>query len=716
MTPAIRTIFYHASLSGAQLEVKNPAGWQDLAVSLERHDEYHTLIEYFKGNFLWYGNAMSTLKAIEAASGINTDVRVTFEISFKEGVWELIFEGLIKLAQLEEIFAADREAKLLAPVIRDDFWSKFINRIKQPVNLESTTDLDGGTRTAVNKTSVFMRSQLLRKRIQADRQASTPFIGATYSGNTTKYFIPTLQENQINEDVGDFFGIADEVTDNVPTTDRIHFLKLNAQSTGTWVFSNNMRLKVTVGNPQNGDTISADIIIVRRKVETGALTTHTTSIIPNTVLTNTPYDSGWLDFGLLQPSFNPTFTDCSAGDEFYFYFRVISNLAAIGGSTNRIEFDVAQLNRLYAQTDSLYPDSTTDAYLIKEAAESIVSKYVGQDAAVTSTKFSNSTFNRNAIFRGKHVRGYGFTAKPMQMSFEEWWNGANPMFNLCLGYTEISGVKKIFIEDKGYAYNPTVIVNLPEAGNLVRKYDLERYFKSVEIGYAKWSAESASGIDDPNTKQTRNTNLKAFGKDEKIVSQFLTAGLAIERSRRNRVELGKDDRLDEDIMLVSVIDDSGWKLEFNENFDAITNVLNSDKRANLRHTPMRVFRRWINYLAPSLGAAENFVFGKGEGNFDATTQLDPTDYEALTNPDAIIDEKGNFAAGTNRLWVPRIYELNDYSMSWETYKDIRENKNNAVGVSRGTSGFAPMFIINLDYQMFKGKANMTLLQATSTPI
>lgn len=716
MTPAFRTYFIHPSISGGQQIVTNPAGWKDITLSLERHEEYHTLIEHFKGNFMWYGSAFETIRTIRNSFGPSAVLKVRFEISFEEDVWETLFTGTIRLIQMEELSAGDQEYKIVAPVIRDDFWSKFINQIKKPVDLSSTKAVGGGTVTAVPNVTVRMRSQILLKQIRAEREATTPFLGVNYSGNTTKYFIPTLSANQLNDDVGEFFGIADQISDNLPTTDRLFFMKLNSRSTDNWTFSNQMRMKLTIGNPDNFDTVSADIIIARRKVETGVVETFTTTFIPHTILTNTPYDSGWLDFGSLQPTFNPTFTNCSAGDEFYFYVRVVSSLSALlGSSTNRVHFDVASTNRLYAQANSSFPETFTDAFLIKDAADSILRKYTSNNSPLISTKFANTTFNRNAIFRGKHNRGYAFSDKEISMSFEDWWRGADPMFNLCLGYTKVSGDDKIYIEDKSYAFNPTVIVNLPNCRNIVRRYDEDRFINSVEIGYQKWSAESNSGIDDPQTKQTRNVQEATFGKDLKILSQFITAGLAIERSRRNRLEFGKDDRLDEDMMLVSVIPDgSDWQLEFAENFATVSEVLNSSTRANLRHTVMRVFKRWRNlFNYDSL----LYMFGRGEGNNLAQTRLAPTDYEATANPDELINEKSNYSTGVSpRLWYPYLAEVNDYEMSWETYQLLNENKNNAVGISRGETGFVPCFLLDLDYSIFKGRANMLLIQRNNEEI
>jgi len=719
MTPALRTTYYHSSLPGGQLVVKNPIGWQEITISLDRDPDFHSLVEYFKGDFGWYGSARTTLKAIENASGLNTEVRVVLEVSFKEGVWKLLHDGLMKLSQIEEIYKGTRPYKALCPITRDDFWSKFMNRKDNPVNLEGTTDLDGGTRSAVAKTTVLMRGQTIRKRTFGKRDNN--FSPAVFRSKSRIYAQGNYYLDNINEDSGDFASYEYIGTDE-PTVNNYFGLNVNQSSQGDYTaeVQHKVKLKLdAIGLFFNDDTVTWDHVIKLVRTN-GTIETRTKNILNAAVIGtgggSSNYDSGYQTF-----THNESFTGVTVGDKFYSYFTWLVTDANVQAANidNSLQFDGSYTNQ-YFQTSALtnFINTSTDAYLLKDAAEAIISKYVGADNVVTSTKFTNTTFNRNATFRGKHNRGFSFSQKEFSLSLKDWWEAFEPAFNLSLGYTKVAGVNKIFIEDKSFVYNPTPVVNLPYCDNLVRRYDLERYFKSIEIGYKKWSAESNSGIDDPQTKQTRNSGLKTFGKDEKILSEAITAALAIERSRRNRVEQGNDDRLDEDLMLVSVIPDGGnWQLEFDENFDTITNVLNPTKRANLRHTVMRLFRRWANYLNPSLNAGQPFTFGRGEGNYDVTTRLKPTDYEATANPDPLVDEKASVnSASSPRLWEPKIYVHENYAMSFATYEQIRDNRNNALGISLSNSGFVPMHILNLDYQVFKGKANLTLLQATNATI
>lgn len=695
MTPGLRTILYHSSLPVEGVVVKNPTGWKDITISLERDGDFHTLVEYFKGSFMWLGSAMSVIDQIESIDGVNAEIRVVFQISIKINVWETLFDGLLKLDQSEHQYQGSRKNKVLIPVVRNDFWSKFINRLDSPVNLESTTDLDGGTRVAVAKTQIFFRSQELRVR-------------GEYSQNND------IEYTEAQASAGDLIDIGfsqsdlNEVKEKQTITDQI-------SNTST---SPKIILKIVDGGQY---TFDCQVRIQRYSQLTTPPFTVTTSPFGQAtfyIQFNSETPIAFAKVNVTSPiqycdhKLNATYNR-NPGDTVKIWGVIDNNSWKFAGNDDKFiifgdTFGGINQTYLYITADTTFDNSLSDCYLLRQSAESILSKITGRDDVLISTKFQDQ-YNWNAIFRGKHNRGYTFVQKEMAMSFKEWWDGCEPQFNLCLGYTDEN---QIYIEDKAHAYNPTPIVNLPNASGLVRKYELEKYYRTIEAGFAKWSAESASGMDDQQTKQTRNTPIKLFGSDLKIISRFLAAALAIERSRRNRVEFGKDDRLDEDLMIVSVLPYFGiWQNEFDENFSAVNNLLNPDKRVNLRHTPARILRRWANVINSAFNVSDSITFAKGEGNYDAETTLETTDYEAAV-AGGLINESGVYTVGAQKLWVPKIWELAQYPMEWSTYKTIRANKNNAVGLSRFDSNFAPMHIMNLDFQVFGGSASMTLLQAT----
>ncbi len=757
MTPRTRFTFFHASLAGGQLVVNEPVGWKASVLSLELDEKLSSRVEYFKGNFMWYGTAMSTLKGIEGI-GLDEEIRVLIEITFiTNGTWETLFDGLVKIAQLEELFKINQPYKLLAPIISNNFWAKIVNRFDTPVNLEGNEDLDGNARTAINKVLVRMPSQKIR--VNGEYQQSIPaLIGSlydyTFSDPSAQFDMDNDHYAQIDFDTS----VLDEAKTkhnllSAPTGTvfpvniftALYDGVYNFESKLTFMRSFNLSIPSAVApnDPTDllRDTDASGTRLLRAYFQKNNEAPIEFAIADTAVFIFTKIS------GFTEYTANENFT-LIAGDKVtlfvqsggnWFYqnngaFRSFEQLYMIGRNTTELQLsgggfggwtdggDKVDLESFTAnyepesylkiQADTTYVETTTDAFLVKDALESILSKYAGADNVIISSKFTNETFNRNAVTRGKNARGWSFADKQFSMSAKDWWEGCDPVWNLGMGYKVVDGVHKIELEDKAHFFNPTTIVNFSNVANLTRRYDLERFFKAIELGYIKWSAESSSGIDDPQTKRIWATALKTYGRDYKYLSKLFAGSLGIEQVRRDRVELKNDNKLDEDILLMALMPDGdNWVTEFMENYDSVTGLLNEEFRINLRHTAARLFKRWANVMNPSIPDGNEFKFAQGEGNYDMTSQFNPADYEATANPDAVVSEKENFVASSNRLWVNKIYEVKKHPIFWYDYKQIRDNKNNAIGISISNADWSPMHIINLDYEIFAGKFSALLLKA-----
>ncbi len=312
MTPKLRTIFYHSSLPGGQKTVKNPAGWKKTVISLERSETYHSLIEQFKASNLWYGNARETLLAIQESDGANAEVRVTLEVKWSElGEYEFVYDGLIKLAQFEEIYTGINSNKLNAPIIRDGFWSKFHNRYDRPVNLESTTDLDGGTRAAVNKIVLSMPSQAIRVKFErltgwADNVTrtldETSVISYPVSG-LTKLYILFSNENVLIDEVQDRYEYGSQFS-NIKPTDALKY-QLIAKYSGEYNFNASLRYFFALS-----DSRTYDVKWYRAIRSNGTLT--------ETQIGSTQSGTGAtiIDDGARVLSLS---TNLNSGDEFYLW-------------------------------------------------------------------------------------------------------------------------------------------------------------------------------------------------------------------------------------------------------------------------------------------------------------------------------------------------------------------------------------------------------------
>jgi hypothetical protein len=308
--------------------------------------------------------------------------------------------------------------------------------------------------------------------------------------------------------------------------------------------------------------------------------------------------------------------------------------------------------------------------------------------------------------------------KPFALSFDQFWQGINPILCLGLGYTKSGTQDRIEILQRGDFYNTTTVLNLDYVNNIEQSYDTKRIFKSVEIGYDKWSAESDSGIDDPQTKRTYRTRFKTVGEDLKITSKFVAASLAIEQTRRNTKEIGKDWRLDDDVIIISTDESSPPAVELATNFSSVTNLLNYTTRYNIRLSCARLLMTWRKFLNGCLTwytTNDDFAFASGEGNYDMTSTM--TAAGSCPGDGISLSEKQDIDGGYGQdfMFIPIVYTF-EHPLSFDDYKLIRDNRKNAIGVSRGNSGHIPCHILSLEYTPTHPKAKFTVLLGQLTPI
>jgi hypothetical protein len=158
MTPQFKFTIYHNVIAPNGLAIPQPLGWKDTNLSFERDKLYHSIVEYFKGTFVWYGLAHSTFKNIEFNYGPEALVRLVIEINYGRG-WDLepVFDGLVDLPQLDDIAKSNTFYKTVIPVIRDDFWTKLIANRSVPYAISTA-----------NKITLPLPSQVVRLRYLAD--------------------------------------------------------------------------------------------------------------------------------------------------------------------------------------------------------------------------------------------------------------------------------------------------------------------------------------------------------------------------------------------------------------------------------------------------------------------------------------------------------------------------------------------------------------------
>lgn len=169
--------------------ISEPDGWKGAKIIFERHPEFMSLVEYYEGSanggFIFYGSdgrvdgGIDFIKEIEQTYGFDARIDITVEYTPDDILYQILFEGQLDLSAKNEL----KDNRMQVPIIRDDFWAKFINRMETPVDLSSLVDLDGNAVDPVTPITVELTCQLINQNFVGFLPVSTYSFGSGITGN-----------------------------------------------------------------------------------------------------------------------------------------------------------------------------------------------------------------------------------------------------------------------------------------------------------------------------------------------------------------------------------------------------------------------------------------------------------------------------------------------------------------------------------------------------
>lgn len=691
------------TISGTQL-INEPDGWKGIKIKLERHPEYHSLVEIIDTNFFFYNQnrfvdgGREYLRNIELTQGLNALVSILIELTEDGTNYDEVFTGNLDLSTIKDVSRGTTFYYFGCSVIPDDLWATFENRKGTKIDLNSTLDLDGSAVAAPSATTLTLSSQAVRKKTYLSQYRFNDALYSAWSyvvNSTERYTILDLPRVDLDEIQTRFTYPPGLGTANNPTAVATVDLELfEVEEPGSYAFD----IQIVLANQQSavGSTYpTAGSLVIRLEINKAAADTLVETVLGTIAVNQRGRHTYTGTKSLLK------------GDKIKLWLEWTP-----AGPSGTTMFVIG--NGLYEDSyisiiaDTNYYVTSTPALLIHDAANALVKRMISS-GAVYSDYFGGTTQGYsvngcgylNALMKGLHVRGYSFAEKPFAMSFDEWWMGANPIFNLGLGVESVAGVDKIRIEQKSHFYNDTPILYFDNVNDIERTYDKSLIFKSVNIGYQTWAAESASGIDDPQTKHTYATVFKMIGQDITIQSSFVAASLAIEQTRRNRKEIGTDWRLDDNVMIINL--QSTTAPEIGAPFTSITNLLNSSTRYNIRLSVNRNLRRWLNYLGGCVWTISGiFRFTSGEGNYtmSVAANSDTCDPGPWTENDNV-----NVSASSPQdlLVTPEMLRVK-VPLPWTDYQTLKANKTQAIAISQTDTDHWICHIQSSEYSIAEGSA------------
>jgi hypothetical protein len=717
-----------------------------------------------------FDGGINIIKYIENIYGIDADLIVRIEISFDDGeTFQEVFNGLYDFSETEE----NNKNQIQSAIISSEFWTKFINRAETQVDLQSTTGLDGSTVDVITPINLLMTSQAIEARMLSTQKEGFNTCLTYDAGFTDPSFqqdIPVNSFAQINLDDSEIDELTfnhNIIFATVASEDDVAEL-MTTEYAGQYAIDIKISMTVFRYNgsftPNDQDVIYIDFshtaftygmtLFIKIGDETPIALTRTDQSY--TFVVAIPFaatqTNQWSEFTYSDTRFIAAGTTIklymqNTGSVAYGYgnntFDLLIQNPFILGTTNSglmqpiieslypgdlLDGQTQDLRKEFAIPpggieshisiigQTIFPETNAQAFFIHDSARSIIDRITDKNNSLTATDLGNTLTHpaygsaacdsRFVNIRGLQIRQYSLSDKPFQMSWKQWWAGAHPIFNLGLGYT-LGG--QIEIGKREDFFSSDVSVQFDWVEDIIRRYDNDVIFNKVDIGYQKWQSEDVSGIDDPQTKHSYATRFKKVGKPLSILSDWIAASLAIEKTRRETQKKSKDYKYDDETFIVSLstVTDVTYNdvvPEKDENFTYITGLLNSETRYNSRLTPARNLIRWISFLSGCLQdyTSSFFKFVSGEGNYDMDSDLADGDCDDFSEA---VSEKQDIPVSTDRIHLPDVFEIKA-PLYWEEYLTIRNNRKKAIGISQTASDHTLFYIKQLDYDICHSKATI----------
>ncbi len=428
-----------------ELQISEPGGWNDAKIKLERNEKYHSLVELYEQPLTFYGEnashngGLDYIHNIEQTQGVDADVKLTIELDFGDG-YETLFIGLLDLSQLKEFdgYKAD------IPVIREDAWTKFINRSNIPVDLQSVLDEDGNSIEPITPLDLTLTNQ----------KVSTQLVGSV--GETVEI---NLLENtewlQVDNTTVTVSEIETKYTIPIGVNPSLPVNLFSMLYDGEYTFD--FRFEVS----------DMDTLASVTQVDPG-FDFHFFYQLND----NTPIQFAEADTANSGNSTNPGFTaftyntgtvTLSQGDEIRVYATTVLDFQyVIIWGTDGVLFTSslgslnypsgAQGSWITGSATTTYDSTQSDTLLLHDAAESITKRISGMsvksDYMGGPLTTSDNVYEEDGcaypftLMKGLHIRQYSFTDKPFSLSFDDFWKGVDPIFCLGLGYEQISPLKQ----------------------------------------------------------------------------------------------------------------------------------------------------------------------------------------------------------------------------------------------------------------------------------
>ena len=716
--------------------IEEPIGFDDLKMTMKRHDYHGMGAEVSLGDLEFYGAAFNVIKD---AYDADIDGEVIYKI---EGDGTTIYTGQVDLTTCSFVRGDYQSVK--AKVGEVGLMTTFNNRTKTEIDLTEPKTVDGDDVTIPTWRSIHIP---LKHLLYTNRSKQKTDTTITTSGGHNPY--PGTGVWMSTEYPYIFLPIGVATTNEFGTFEQANPYTTNA---------------ISDVDPQY--VASSD-----HESRFGSNTKVQVRIVLNATLTRT--NTGWTPVGqnyirwhleardasgnvitgpekkVYKPdvNYNGATWDLScelegelnAGGSVKYYIKFDIDL---GTATSQSFYGHIQIHKgsfvemtmhdNRAETDPVYADMllTHDALNVVTSAISENGLSVKSDWYRTPESYLNSGTTGGgackALTNGYHIRGLftdGELKRNMPLSFKTLIESLDALDCIGWGFSTEDDELFVRVERWDWFYKDTTILTLTNVAEVTTEVYTDYIPTELKIGYKKYATQDQyNSIDSPHGARTFVSGIKALSKALTKECEFVADNYAIEETRRakNDVNETEETTYDESIFVFELVRQAPPvaigqtptppSYTIVHSATAASNVGLASEFINAKLTPRHMAARWRAFLF-STNNTTPFRFTAGEINYKSSfktvpenslNQLIGATYLQSFAVKAPQVENDDISYSHAKFKAEKITFTCPLSIA--QYKTVKANPYGLVSVN-GTLGW----IIDFKYSFHDGTADFTLL-------
>jgi hypothetical protein len=321
--------------------------------------------------------------------------------------------------------------------------------------------------------------------------------------------------------------------------------------------------------------------------------------------------------------------------------------------TQNLKIEIKEIeSKVIVEEDSFFEKSTTKAILAHEFFERLVAIATNSQKSFVSNYFGRKELGYKEDGPGAYIAfTHGFWVrqfdkfpiptegppkienlfKPLTTSFKEAFISVDALKCMGMGIEKVGFKEVVRIELLSYFFNNNVTIKLAnQVKKIKRSVATEYVYSSLEFGDEKSGTyEEATGLNEPNTKNTYTTIISKVKEPYTKVSKYRLDSTGLEFARRKQKYLSEteDTAYDNDIFVLDLKKGQGdvyeqrkWQDDFEKE---PTGIFSPETATNLRFSPFNCLlnHSWFFSNCLTKNSTDYVRYSSSKGNSQLSTKL-----------------------------------------------------------------------------------------------